>query len=304
MSASDPFHHVRDALGFDIPGGDVDGHHLDIPIPQVLHDLGIDFRTTKFMLLQVLAAAIVFFIFQGLGRRAKGGNPVAGRFWNFWEAIALFIRDEVVRPTIGDHHHDDHHGHAEPHDSPLHTAHVHAPHHDDHGHGPADSHGSHAADKYLPFIWTCFFYILICNLLGAIPSLGSATGDINVTGALALCAFVATTFYGFKSLGVGGFFGNFIPETGVPGPGGLLLGGMMFVIEILGYFVKHGVLAVRLFANIMGGHTVLAVILGFIASAAHQGFALWGLVTFGSVVGQVCIGMLELFVAFLQAYVF
>ena len=63
-------------------------------------------------------------------------------------------------------------------------------------------------------------------------------------------------------------------------------------------------LAVRLFANIMGGHTVIAVILGFIAQTAHSGFAIWGLVTFGSIVGQVFIGCLELFVAFLQAYVF
>jgi F-type H+-transporting ATPase subunit a len=78
----------------------------------------------------------------------------------------------------------------------------------------------------------------------------------------------------------------------------------IFGIEIFGFFIKHSVLAVRLFANIMGGHTVIAVILGFIAQAAHSGFAIWGLVTVGSIVGQVFIGCLELFVAFLQAYVF
>jgi len=164
----------------------------------------------------------------------------------------------------------------------------------------------HPADQYLPFIWSCFFYILICNLLGAIPFLGSATGDINVTAALAISAFAATFLYGVKAMGTGGFFGNLIPDTGIGGFPGMLLGGMMFAIELLGFFIKHGVLAVRLFANIMGGHTVLGVILGFIGQAAQPGVSnvVYGLVLPGSIIGQVFIGCLELFVAFLQAYVF
>jgi F-type H+-transporting ATPase subunit a len=137
-----------------------------------------------------------------------------------------------------------------------------------------------------------------------VPFLGSATGEINVTGALALTALVATFIYGVQAMSVKGFFGNLIPETGVPGPGGMALGGMMFVIELLGFFIKHGVLAVRLFANIMGGHTVLGVILGFIAVAATKSNVIYGMVVPGSVIGQVFIGCLELFVAFLQAYVF
>jgi F-type H+-transporting ATPase subunit a len=77
---------------------------------------------------------------------------------------------------------------------------------------------------------------------------------------------------------------------------------MMFIIEVVGFFIKHGVLAVRLFANIMGGHTVLGVILAFIAQAAHG--AAWLIVMPGSVLGQVGVGLLELLVAFIQAYVF
>jgi len=115
---------------------------------------------------------------------------------------------------------------------------------------------------------------------------------------------VTTFIYGAQAMSVKGFFGNLIPETGVPGPAGLALGAMMFVIELLGFFIKHGVLAVRLFANIMGGHTVLGVILGFIAIAAAQSNVIYGMVASGSVLGQVFIGCLELFVAFLQAYVF
>ena len=291
MSAEhdDPFHHVRDSNGFDLPGGFIDSHGHgtvpDIPLPEIF-----GLQITKFMVLQVVAAVLVWLIFRGLAKRAQGGQPVQGRFWNFWEAIALYLRDEVVRPTIG----DDHHDHGDEYD--FHGS-------GSHGHGVAGN-GAHPADKYLPFIWTCFFYILICNLLGAIPFLGSATGNINVTGVLALCAFVATVYYGFQAMGPQGFFGNMMPDTGVPGGfgKGLTLG--IFGIEIFGFFIKHSVLAVRLFANIMGGHTVVAVILGFIAQAAALGTAMWGLVTVGSVIGQVFIGCLELFVSFLQAYVF
>ena len=286
--SGDPFHHVRDFSYLELPGG----HHLKLP------EIA-GFQLTKFMVLQLVAAVFVWFIFWGLARRIRSGQPAKGRFWNFWEAIALFLRDEVVRPTIGDHSHDhdDHHGHGL---------------HGEHGHDivketlqPHVVKG-HPADQYLPFIWSCFFYILICNLLGAIPFLGSATGDINVTGALALTALGATFIYGVKAMGTGGFFGNLIPDTGVGGPAGMALGGMMFAIELLGFFIKHGVLAVRLFANIMGGHTVLGVILGFIAQAAKPDVSnvIYGLVLPGSIVGQVFIGCLELFVAFLQAYVF
>lgn len=277
--SDDSFHHVRDFGFFELPGG----HHISLP-----HVFGL--QITKFMVLQVVAFVVCAIVFRGLARRVRSGEPARGRFWNFWEAIALYIRDEVVRPTIGDHHHDqgdeyDFHGEGT------------------HGHGPAHAHGDHPADQYLPFLWSCFFYVLICNLLGAIPFLGSATGSISVTAALALCAFVATVVFGFRAMGPAGFFGNMMPDTGVPGAfgKGLTLG--IFGIEVFGFFIKHGVLAVRLFANIMGGHTVLGVILGFIATYASAGW-LWGPITLGSIGMQLFIGLLELFVAFLQAYVF
>ena len=194
-SHTDHFHHVRDAVGFDLPTGMADSHGhgtLDVLLPSIG-----GFQITKFMLLQVVAAVFVAVVFRGLAKRIQNGEPAKGRFWNFWEAIALFLRDEVVRPTIGDHHHD--HGDG----------------HDDHGHAAA-SHG-HPADQYLPFIWSCFFYILLCNLLGAVPWLGSATGNINVTGVLAVCAFVATVLYGFQE-------GTSIAFSGAFGAGVVLLG--------------------------------------------------------------------------------
>ena len=78
---------------------------------------------------------------------------------------------------------------------------------------------------------------------------------------------------------------------------------MIFGIEILGMLIKHGVLAVRLLANMMGGHVVLAVIMAFIAASA-QFFLVWIFVTFFSVLGAFSLSLLELFVAFLQAYIF
>ena len=280
MSAQDNFHHVRDFPLFELPRG----YTLDLP------EIG-GFQLTKFMVLQVVAAAIVFVVFRGLSKRVAGGKPAQGRFWNFWEAIALYIRDEVVRPTIGDGHHD----HGDDHGDSSHG--------DGHSHA-AVAHGGHFADQYLPFIWSCFSYVLICNLLGAIPFLGSATGEISVTLVLAFVSFLATFIYGAKAMGVVGFFGNLIPDTGMTGAGGFLMSIFMFLIELMGFFIKHAILALRLFGNIMGGHAALGVILGFIAATANHGFALWGVVTVGSVLGQVGVGILELLVAFLQAYVF
>ena len=323
MSGEDNFHHVRDFAYFEVPGKLTSRHAFneigDVPwhIKYVLHlpqDATLDqvndamvgkvlipqpfpgsysepgLFITKFMVLQVVVLLICLFIFRGLAVRIRSGQPARGRFWNLWEMLALAIRDQVVRPTIGDHDH-------------------HADHHDDGGHGHHAGHhravkSGHPADRYLPFIWSCFFYILFCNLLGAVPSLGSATGDINVTGALAVCAFGATTIYGMKSLGFGGFFGNLIPNTGMSGIGAVGIGGLMFVIESLGYVIKHLILAMRLFGNIMGGHTALGVILAFIAATAKSHVALWSVVTVGSLLGQVGIGLLELLVAVLQAYVF
>lgn len=283
---SDVFHHVRDAKVFEVP--QMLGGHWDIP-----QFLGPYFTITKFMVLEVVAAVIVFVIFRGLAKRVESGQPVRGRFWNFWESLAVAIRDHVVRPTIGTghhgHDHDEHHGHAD---------HNHG---HDHGHHHGAAAASHPADKYLPFIWSLFFFVLICNLLGAIPWLGSPTGSIWATGALAITAFGMTLYSGMKELGVAGFWKALMPGMDLPPTMKIGMTLMIWPIEFIGLIIKHGVLAVRLFANIMAGHTVIAVMLGFIAAA--QG-GLFYLVAPASILGQVGIGLLELFVAFLQAYLF
>jgi F-type H+-transporting ATPase subunit a len=299
LAAHGTFHHVYDFESFELP------FVGEWPIPQPLAPY---FVITKFMVLQVLAVLLTLFIFRGLVGRVRNGKVASGWFWNFWEMLALYIRDEVVRPIIGDPHAHHNHDHAAEH--PEHVEPMYGHQHPEHtamyaeatGVSSHDPHGGHPADKYLPFVWSCFFYILFCNLLGAVPFLGSATGSIAVTGALALVAFAATFVYGAQMHGYGGFWLALVPGIDAPKPLKMMLIPMMFVIEVVGLFIKHGVLAVRLFANIMGGHTVLGVILGFIAAASHS--SVWPLVTGGSVLGQIGVGLLELLVAFIQAYVF
>ncbi len=288
--ASDTFHHVRDFPFFELPHGvgaefEHHGHVVyGIQLPEIL-----GFQLTKFMLLQVVAAGLTFVIFRGLSKRVQSGQPTRGRFWNFWEVIALYIRDEVVRPTIGEHHHDDHsEGGSEHGDS----------------HAPVKTHAGHEADKFLPFIWSCFFYILFCNLLGAVPMLGSPTGAISVTIPLAIAVFAHNIVAGTKQFGFVGFLANQCPPMDVPPAMKVVLVPMIWVLEMLGLVIKHSVLAIRLFANIMAGHTVVGVMLGFIAADGVAGTGMAYLVTPASIFGQVAIGLLELFVAFLQAYVF
>ena len=285
LAADDPFHHVRDFDHFELLGG------ATIHLPKFHLPLYGDFQVTKFMVLQLLALVLAVLVFRGLAKRLQAGDVTKGRFWNFWESIAMFVRDKVVRPTIGDAHHDHDHSHDHLHDT-----------HKDGSH--SESKTGHHADQYLPFLWSCFFFILFCNLLGAIPMLGSPTGSLMVTGVLATFAFGFNLLHGFRQFGVVGFWKNQCPDLGLSGAMAVGIGGGIWVIEVVGLFIKHGVLAVRLFANIMGGHTVVGVILGFIATDAIIGTWIHGLVIPASIGGQIFIGLLELFVAFLQAYVF
>ena len=335
--SADPFHHVRDATYFELPG------HREIELPEVPFLPSVEklwmrinetlppgesvwgVQLTKFMVLQLVAAALAALIFVPLALKIRRGDPVRGRFWNFWETILVFIRDEVVRPTIGDH---DAHGHAG--DANDHSTNMgqHAEGHFNPGsadplkeanfdldtagtHVTPGPRAGHPADKYLPLIWSLFIYILFCNLLGAIPWLGTPTGNINVTAVLAIVVFVTVVGVGVKANGAVGYLKSLVPSMDVPAALRPVLFPAIWLIEAMGLFIKHSVLAVRLFANMMAGHVVLGLMLGFIAVAANflaqDGLgndSLGVLITGGSLLGQVFVGLLELFVAFMQAYVF
>lgn len=310
---SNPFHHVLDGTAFELP---------------FIGEVGLPFGLTKFMVLQVIAALLAAAIFIPLANKIANGDPVRGRFWGFWEFLCIYIRDEVVRPTIGDPHE---HEHA--HDSTNHYDPGPNPNGDPlketldpyahlqqkiHTELPQKELGGHPADKYLPIIWSLFFYVLFCNLLGVIPGLGSPTGNIGVTAVLALFVFGCVLYVGMKASGVGGFWAALLPSLDLPMYLKIPISILLWPIEFFGLLIKHFVLAVRLFANMMGGHTVLFVILAFVSVAANAwlptqaghgsggalGWGMYGLITAASVGGQVFISLLELFVAFLQAYVF
>jgi len=195
-----------------------------------------------------------------------------GRFWNFWEAIVKFMRDEVARPAIGE----------------------------------------EDVRRFLPFVWNVFFFVLFCNLLGLVPWAGSPTGALAVTGTGALAvtgALAATTLLmvigaGMLKHGPLGFWTGMVPHMELPLILGILLKPMLLAIEVLGLVIRHSVLAVRLLANMFAGHLVLAVIVGFISATASSLLVLWLGVTLASVLGAAALSMLELFVAFLQAYIF
>ena len=320
---ANPFHHVLDSSYFELP---FVGH---VELPAIL-----GFQVTRFMVLQVIALVLALLIFVPLARKIRNGDPVRGRFWGFWETLCLFIRDEVVRPTIGDPHvHNadfsgtDHVDSGnEPrgqfdagHDDPLKETLGPIRHVEQklHTHLPSGELGGHPADVYLPVVWSLFFYVLFCNLLGAVPGLGSPTGSLSVTAVLAGFVFVCVMYVGMKSSGAAGFWANLMPTLDLPLLLKIPIALLLWPIEFFSLLVKHFVLAVRLFANMMGGHTVMFVILAFIAIASNNflhpadgsapgavGYGMYGLITAASIGGQIFIALLELFVAFLQAYVF
>jgi F-type H+-transporting ATPase subunit a len=174
--------------------------------------------------------------------------------------------------------------------------------------GQAPARLEHEGDRYLPFLWTLFLFILVLNLLGMIPFLGSPTSSIWVTGALAVCSFLMIHGASVvaKKGNVFAYLKSLWPHIDVPYVG-VGFSAAIFTIELLGTVIKSFVLAVRLFANMFAGHMVLGMILFFIylvGTKDEASYALWAGVSIASVLGVVCLSLLELFVAFLQAYVF
>jgi F-type H+-transporting ATPase subunit a len=223
------------------------------------------FQITRFMVMELIVAALMIAILIPVARHIKRTPYSRGWFMNMFETMLLFIRDEVARPSIG-------------------------------GHG---------ADRFLPYLWTAFFFVLFSNLLGMIPGGASTTGNVNVTGVLALMTFGVVLTAGMRESGVGGFWLAIVPHLDVPKLLKPPLWALMFFIEVVGLLIKHSVLAIRLFANMFAGHMVLSVILGFIlmASAAGNSYIFY-LVMPSSIAGVIALSFLELLVAFLQAYVF
>lgn len=191
---------------------------------------------------------------------------------NFIESICQYFRKEVAEPALGPH-----------------------------------------TDRFIKYIWSVFFFILVVNLLGLMPFDavtyfvtgmpehpfhlgGTATGNIWTTGTLALCTMFMMVANGLR-LGGKAYLAHFCPGPAYMAP-------LMIPVELIGLVAKVFALAVRLFANMMAGHILLAVLVGFTLSAFAAGTVLGIVVTIPVIIGSVAINFLELFVAFLQAFIF
>lgn len=234
--------------------------------PVQVGPLAIDFSPTKHLVWMLLATTLallmLLLVSRSVARAEKAGRPATG-FAGAVEAIALWVRQEVIVPNVG------HHG-----------------------------------EGYVPYLLSLFFFILFSNLLGLLPYGAPATGNIAVTGALALLALVVIEISGMRSLGTKGYLGTifFVPH-GLPGGiGGAFMKGVLLIImtpiEIIGKLAKPFALAVRLFANMTAGHVVILALLGltFFFHSYTVGVGASALAT--------GIMLLELFVAFLHAFVF
>ena len=209
----------------------------------------IDMSITKHV--AVMWVASILLITMMLKAFSKPKDVPSG-LANFFEAIVLFLRDEVVIPIMGEH-----------------------------------------GKKYLPFLLTIFFFILFCNLLGLIPYSATATGNISVTAGLAICSFLVMLGAGIANNGFFGYFKSLVP-SGVP-PALLII---LIPVELISLFVKPFALCVRLFANMTGGHVAILVFLGLIIIMQNEWIAL------GAIPFAAAIYLLEIFVGFVQAFVF
>ena len=190
------------------------------------------FCISKFLVIQVAVAVVLLVIFGRLAKRVSAGEPPRGPLANLLEIFLVYIRDSIARPAIG----------------------------------------AHDGDRFVPLLWTMFMFILVCNLCGLLPWVGSPTASFSVTTALAFVTFSTGVLGGMKKFGPLGFIANQIPAMDLAWPMAIFIKPMLLAIELLGLCIKHLVLGIRLLANMVAGHLVLLGVMGlaFGAAAAVQ----------------------------------
>jgi F-type H+-transporting ATPase subunit a len=156
----------------------------------------------------------------------------------------------------------------------------------------------HHGEAYAPFLLTLFFFILFANLLGLIPYGATATGNISVTGMLALITFFVIEFAGMRTLGRGYIKTIVYWPSDQPLAMNIMLTPLMTPIELASKITKPFALAIRLFANMTAGHIVVLALVGLIFTFGSYALAPLPLAM------ALAIMVLEVFIAFLQAYVF
>jgi F-type H+-transporting ATPase subunit a len=259
-------HHLLDGseIEFEILGR---GFVIHLPHWEPIHVFGltIDLSPTKHVVFILVAALLCLAVFLPVAGaiRKKYTDNAPSGLANAMEALIVYFRDEIVRRNIG-----------------------------------------HGADAYTGYILSLFFFILFMNLLGLVPFGATATGNFFVTGALALVTLVVVEISGMRALGFKGYMGTifFIP-AGLSPPMKVLMLIILTPVELMGKIAKPFALMVRLFANMMAGHTLVLSLLGMIFLFAAVGPARHAIA--GASLAMVwAIMLLEVFVALLQAYIF
>jgi F-type H+-transporting ATPase subunit a len=151
----------------------------------------------------------------------------------------------------------------------------------------------HEKDHWLPFIVTIFCFILFCNLCALVPGVYPVTANINVTASLAILVFVMYNLAGIHEHGLKNYLKNLVPQ-GVP----IYIVPLLYLIELLGHLARPFSLAIRLFANMTAGHLVAFTLISLIFIFKNIFVAPFPLL------GKVAMSLFEIFIAFIQAYVF
>jgi len=220
----------------------------------------IDMSPTKHVVFMLAAALMASLLLISAASASKTQHAAKGRtsgFANGIEAMALYLRNEVVLPNVG------HHG-----------------------------------EGYVPFALTLFFFILCCNLLGMIPYGSTATGNISVTATLAIITAIVVEVAGIRANGIGYLSTIFYWNKDLPIVMRVIMFVVMTPVEMVGKISKPFALLIRLFANMTAGHILLLALIGLIFA-----FKSWAVVGIPLAMAT-AISILELFVAFLQAFIF
>ncbi len=236
--------------------GDLKGKIVNVSESGVVDEenLPLDLSMTKAVIGMLSAAIIGLILFISLGRSyRKTGISYPKGIQSFLEPIVLFVRDDIAIPNIG----------------------------------------IHKYAKYMPYLLSAFFFILINNLMGLIPFPppfgANVTGNIAVTFVLATCTFLITQFSGNKT-----YWKHVFAAPGVP----FWLLPIMIPVEVIGLFSKPFALMIRLFANITAGHIIVLSLICLIFIFDSLGVAPV------SIIFVIFMDCIELLVAFLQAYIF
>lgn len=217
-----------------------------------------DLSLTRNVVQMLLALTLFVFIMIGVAKKYKSGigrKQAPTGLQNAIETVIVFMRDEVAKPNLG----------------------------------------HHKYMKYMPYLLTVFFFILINNIFGLIPGSANVTGNIAFTVVLGVISFIVILFSSNKH-----FWGHIFNPPGVPGA----IKPILILVEFLGVFIKPFALIIRLFANMVAGHIIIICLISliFIFGQLSPGIG-WGASPV-AVAFTVFIYMIEVLVAFLQAYIF